>query len=109
MMEIAAGQSETFTALFRQATGGNDPLPYQTGLAVVDPLPSLLDVPTGLGKTAAVILGWVWRRRFAGESIRKKTPRRLVYCLPMRVTNGRSSAQFAPRALGVHTAPPVIP
>lgn len=30
-------------------------------------------------------LAWLWRRRFAEESIRNQTPRRLVYCLPMRV------------------------
>ena len=61
------------------------PLPYQTRLATGDPLPSLLDVPTGLGKTAAAVLAWVWRRRFACESVRNQTPRRLVYCLPMRM------------------------
>lgn len=85
MTDSAAGQSETFTTLFRQATGGNDPLPYQIRLAVADPFPSLLDVPTGLGKTAAAVLAWVWRRRFADESIREQTPCRVVYCLPMRV------------------------
>lgn len=74
-----------FSAMFRQATDGSSPLPYQERLALADSLPSLLDVPTGLGKTAAAILAWVWRRRFAGESIRNQTPRRLVYCLPMRV------------------------
>jgi CRISPR-associated endonuclease/helicase Cas3 len=42
-------------------------------------------VPTGAGKTAAVVLAWLWRRRFAEEAIRRATPRRLVYCLPMRV------------------------
>ena len=41
-------------------------------------LPRVLQVPTGTGKTAAVILGWLYRRRFAGESVRKQTPRRLV-------------------------------
>ncbi|MCP9448558.1 MAG: hypothetical protein NNA21_00650 [Nitrospira sp.] len=46
----------------------------------------LVYVPTGLGKTAMVVLGWLWRRRFhPNEEIRKTTPRRLVYCLPMRV------------------------
>jgi hypothetical protein len=39
----------------------------------------------GLGKTAAAILAWLWRRRFATEQVRAQTPRRLVYCLPMRV------------------------
>jgi CRISPR-associated endonuclease/helicase Cas3 len=46
----------------------------------------LVHVPTGLGKTAMAVLGWLWLRRFhPDEAIRKATPRRLVYCLPMRV------------------------
>ncbi len=77
--------SPRFEAVFRQATGNPDSLPYQKRLAIEDSFPALLDVPTGLGKTAAAILAWVWRRRFAEEAIRGTTPRRLVYCLPMRV------------------------
>lgn len=77
--------SERFEALFKRATENPAPLPYQKRLALGDPFPALLDVPTGLGKTAAAILAWVWRRRFAEESTRRNTPRRLVYCLPMRV------------------------
>lgn len=76
---------EEYKSLFQRATGGNDPLEYQKRLALDDAFPALLDVPTGLGKTAAAIIAWVWRRRFAGESLRERTPRRLVYCLPMRV------------------------
>jgi CRISPR-associated endonuclease/helicase Cas3 len=75
----------TFEELFRQATSNATSLPYQKRLALADPFPTLLDIPTGLGKTAAAILAWVWRRRFAEESTRTTTPRRLVYCLPMRV------------------------
>ncbi|MBI2808689.1 MAG: CRISPR-associated helicase Cas3' [Planctomycetes bacterium] len=71
----------TFDNLFQRATETPKSLPYQERLAIVDPYPTLLDVPTGLGKTAAAILAWLWRRRFA----HKDTPRRLVYCLPMRV------------------------
>ena len=56
-------------------------MPYKNASQLGDPFPILLDVPTGLGKTAAAILAWLWRRRFAN----KDTPRRLVYCLPMRV------------------------
>ena len=51
--------------------------------------PDLLEVPTGMGKTAAVVLAWLWRCAWRtggreGEAERH-TPRRLVYCLPMRV------------------------
>lgn len=41
----------------------------------------LINVPTGLGKTAAVVLAWLWNRTHFQNS---KWPRRLVYCLPMR-------------------------
>lgn len=80
----------TYTDLFRQATCGADnqaidPFPYQKRLAE-GPLPSLLHVPTGAGKTAAMALSWLWRRRFDPNlDVRSQTPRRLVYCLPMRI------------------------
>ena len=75
----------SFDQLFQQATLNESPLPYQYRLALADPFPTLVDVPTGLGKTAAAILAWVWRRQFAVDAVRRQTPRRLVYCLPMRV------------------------
>ena len=74
----------TFSETFKAATGF-DPYPYQVELATRPNLPALVSVPTGCGKTAAVILGWLWRRRLADKGARRKTPRRLVYCLPMRV------------------------
>ncbi|MGI8782651.1 MAG: type I-G CRISPR-associated helicase/endonuclease Cas3g [Acidobacteriota bacterium] len=74
-----------FDEFFKKAMGTN-PYAYQTRLATEDSLPELVDIPTGLGKTAAVVLAWLWRRRFHEKpSIRFATPRRLVYCLPMRV------------------------
>ena len=42
--------------------------------------PRVLVAPTGSGKTAAVTLSWVLRRLHSP----KVTPRRLVWCLPMR-------------------------
>ena len=42
--------------------------------------PEILIAPTGSGKTAAVTLGWAAHRMRALA----KTPRRLVWCLPMR-------------------------
>jgi CRISPR-associated endonuclease/helicase Cas3 len=73
-----------FKEFFRKATE-NDPYGYQVRLSECEELPELIRVPTGAGKTAAAALSWLWRRRFADESIREATPRRLVYCLPMRV------------------------
>ena len=77
-------QERNFSKWFKEATG-NEPYPYQTRFACEPILPELVDVPTGFGKTAMAVLGWLWRRRFAEETVRKTTPRRLVYCLPMRV------------------------
>lgn len=45
-----------YREFFRKATGiKGKPFPYQIRLAEED-WPELLDVPTGLGKTAAVVL-----------------------------------------------------
>ena len=75
----AGGVGIPFDAFFLQATG-KPPLPYQRRLATA-PWPDILDIPTGLGKTAAVILAWIHKRALGDPD----TPRRLVYCLPMRV------------------------
>ncbi len=74
----------SFDELFKQATGNAEPYPYQRRFATVGTLPQLLSVPTGVGKTATAVLGWLWRRRFAEKAVKAATPRRLVYCLPMR-------------------------
>ncbi|HXF94902.1 MAG TPA: DEAD/DEAH box helicase [Gemmatimonadales bacterium] len=74
----------SYRDFFKRATG-HWPYPYQERLATAADLPDLLSVPTGLGKTAAVVVAWLWRRRAAPEELRLRTPRRLVYCLPMRV------------------------
>lgn len=56
------------------------PYPYQQRLAQ-EPWPDIVDVPTGLGKTAAVTVAWLYKRLRGDE----ETPRRLIWCLPMRV------------------------
>lgn len=73
-----------FEDFFLKATG-NPSYDYQRELAEADPWPDLLEAPTGAGKTEAVVLSWLWRRRFAVSKVRRETPRRLAYCLPMRV------------------------
>lgn len=80
----------SYSDLFRAALSVPDrpapsPFPYQVAFAEGAALPSIVRAPTGAGKTAAAILGWLWRRRFhADPSVRAETPRRLVFCLPMR-------------------------
>lgn len=75
-------QDDSFARLFNKATG-DGPFAFQRRFA--KEIPSLVCIPTGLGKTAMVVIGWLWRRFGASNDIRLHTPRRLVYCLPMRV------------------------
>lgn len=85
-------QPPSFERLFRQATReaeqgreGMDPYPYQVRLATMGEWPDVLRVPTGAGKTQAAVLAWLWRRRYHPDlEVRRQTPRRLVYVLPMR-------------------------
>lgn len=84
-----------FDRLFETATGFR-PYEYQVRLACGDHSARgsedrmgissacesmLIDVPTGFGKTSAVVLAWLWNRIIQR---RGDWPRRLVYCLPMR-------------------------
>ena len=82
----------SFTDCFRAATG-HQPYDYQrrlaygtsvNGSAPAETFPcrsQLISIPTGLGKTAAVVMAWLWNRVALQ---RPDWPRRLVYCLPMR-------------------------
>lgn len=95
-------RDRTFSAFFTAATGHPEhpPYAYQCRLACGPaaradqpetlttgcPCESrLINIPTGLGKTAAVVLAWLWNRVAHPEATHRDTwPRRLVYCLPMR-------------------------
>ena len=66
---------------FFERTTGYPSYPYQNALGTTKGFPALLAVPTGAGKTAAVVVAWLWKRLHEQAS----TPRRLVYCLPTRV------------------------
>ncbi|HJL18314.1 MAG TPA: CRISPR-associated helicase Cas3' [Sandaracinaceae bacterium LLY-WYZ-13_1] len=73
-------------ATFFEDLTGHPPFPYQRRIGESERLPELLEAPTGAGKTAAIVIAWMWQRRFHPEQgLRQSTPRRLVYCLPMRV------------------------
>lgn len=80
-----------FSAAFEDA---RLPYDYQRRLAESPCEGRLINIPTGLGKTAAVILAWLWNRVGPPSQISNLKsemhgtavpwPRRLVYCLPMR-------------------------
>lgn len=81
---------EDYKAFFSTAFADQrQPYDYQQRLADLPCESRLISVSTGLGKTAAVILAWLWNRRgkvasASAESESSAWPRRLVYCLPMR-------------------------
>ena len=69
--------------LYLTATGF-EPYDFQRRVAEAG-LPELLRIPTGCGKTEAVGLGWLYRRRFhADAEVRAAAPRWLVIALPTR-------------------------
>ena len=70
----------TFPDFFKAATS-NPHYDYQGRLAGSPCESRLINIPTGLGKTAAVVLAWLWNRVHLQNP---NWPRRLVYCLPMR-------------------------
>jgi CRISPR-associated endonuclease/helicase Cas3 len=80
----------TFDDLFRTAMAAPGataprPFPYQVAFATAPEFPHVVQAPTGAGKTATVLVGWLWRRRYQPDQVaRAATPRRLVLCLPMR-------------------------
>ena len=82
--------SPRFDRFFNGATAsngatGHEPFDYQRRLAGGDSgtacRSQLINIPTGLGKTAGVVLAWLWNR---AQLQKLEWPRRLVYCLPMR-------------------------
>jgi CRISPR-associated endonuclease/helicase Cas3 len=74
-----------FQNFFNAASSGSNPErrwlahPFQARLAT-QAWPETLIIPTGFGKTAAVLAAWLWKRAHGDPS----APTRLVYCLPMR-------------------------
>ncbi len=81
-----------FEEFFETATG-HAPYDYQRRLAGGDAgracASQLIHVPTGLGKTAAVVLAWLWNRLAPTlnpqpSALNPAWPRRFVYCLPLR-------------------------
>jgi CRISPR-associated endonuclease/helicase Cas3 len=94
----------SFQTFFHETTG-KSPYGYQcrlacgpqahpdkpdTLLASNDCSSRLINIPTGLGKTAAVVLAWLWNRAHLQNP---QWPRRLVYCLPMRTLVEQTDAE----------------
>ena len=99
-----------FEEFFQRATS-RPPYRFQSTFAEAVTLPDLLEAPTGTGKTATAVLGWLWRRTHGSPAQRAEAGRRLVFCLPMRtlvqqteenVLKWRSELGMTEKELGVH-------
>lgn len=72
--------------------GGAAAHPWQTGLAEQPYCDNrLIRVPTGMGKTFGVLAAWAWNRLLRRDDA---WPRRLVWCLPMRVLVEQVAAEI---------------
>ncbi len=99
-----------FDTFFTAATGF-DPFDYQRRLAGgqrqrnescedwLSLRTKLINIPTGLGRTGAVVLAWLWNRVMVPSLNSQPAtinqshwPRRLVYCLPMRTRRATAVA-----------------
>ncbi len=68
---------------FQRLTGHSSPHGWQADLAAEDDCSNrLIRIPTGFGKTQGILAAWFWHRLRRGND---QWPRRLVWCLPMRV------------------------
>lgn len=73
----------TYQEYFARLTGISEPHIWQRDLAAADNCQSrLIRIPTGFGKTLGVLSAWAYHRIHLAE---ERWPRRLVWCLPMRV------------------------
>ena len=73
-----------FEEFFAKVAGQNTaPHEWQRELASHEsPRSQLIRIPTGMGKTLGVLAAWAWHRLQRQDD---SWPRRLVWCLPMRV------------------------
>ena len=85
-MSDSATAVADYARLFARAVGetfGFSPHPWQAELAQgEDCIDRLIRIPTGFGKTLGVLTAWLWHRGVRDDT---RWPRRLVWCLPMRV------------------------
>ena len=85
-----------YQQFFQSISNGSVPHFWQSVLATEDHQSRLIRIPTGFGKTLGVLSVWLWHRVVRGDG---HWPRRLVWCLPMRVL-AEQTEQEARRVLG---------
>ncbi len=72
-----------YTDFFEKASC-HEPYPWQIKVAEQG-LPTLIQVPTGTGKTEGVLIAWLYRKlNHPNTAVREATPNRLILASPMR-------------------------
>ena len=81
-----------FVDAFRALSGGHEPHDWQRALASdTECTNRTARVPTGFGKTHGAAAAWIWHRVLRNDDA---WPRRLVWCLPMRVLAEQTAAEL---------------
>ena len=91
----------TYQEYFAGLALGRTPRQWQSDLAATGQCSNrLIRIPTGFGKTLGVLSVWMWQRLLQDDNT---WPRRLVWCLPMRVLVEQTAdeARFALGQLGL--------
>lgn len=91
----------SYRVFFQKLTGHPSPHGWQDDLAAQDECSNrLIRIPTGFGKTHGILAAWLWHRMQRRD---ERWPRRLVWCLPMRVLveQTESEVRSALAALGL--------
>lgn len=92
---------------FGRVTGHGEPHPWQGELGVsAECTDRLIRIPTGMGKTEGVLAAWAWHRLVRRDP---SWPRRLVWCLPMRVLVEQTASAARRLLERMREAPPEIP
>ena len=71
---------QSYFDFFQLVTGGALPYPFQERIALADGWSPVVEIPTGLGKTEAIVAAYLYRIL----ERRVREPRLLMYTLPMR-------------------------
>lgn len=75
----------SFEQAFKKLTGHDRPHDWQKILASRTGCRSMtIRIPTGMGKTEGIMAAWIWKQLSRDDDC-SVWPRRLVWCLPMRV------------------------
>jgi len=103
---------KTFDHIFKKLTRHQTPHEWQQQLGSDAQCRSrVIRIPTGLGKTEGVMAAWLWHRLIRDGSD-ATWPRRLVWCLPMRVLveqTAHVAKQVIERLGGDIPTPVVVP